>query len=388
MSEQQQGENISSGKDEDFDQTIEGEVEVLETVSRQSNVSRLPLIMAALALTAVIVALIFGYRYWVEMKATLEQLDSDLAAANQQQSKFAERLQNSYLAIDQQQKQIAAQKEELAQQAERVKEAKEASKQQDTQLYRSLSEIQTRLGGREGQWRVAEAEYLLRVANHRLTLMGDAATSLEALKSADERLSASGDPLWSGVREQLAREMTQLKAVPVVDQAGISAELSALADQVDQLPLRDEGIALTPNKTQDDEQTEGAGSQSIALEQVIDDLWQGFKSMMVIRHHDRPISAMLPPEQRYFLLQNLRLKLENAKAALMGREVTLYADNLNAAMKWLDDYFLLDDPAVSGFRSQVEVLTARDIAPELPDITASLRLLQEKRQQLNQEGGQ
>ncbi|MET0044322.1 MAG: uroporphyrinogen-III C-methyltransferase, partial [Candidatus Thiodiazotropha sp. 6PLUC3] len=206
MSEQQQGENISSGKDEDFDQTIEGEVEVLETVSRQSNVSRLPLIMAALALTAVIVALIFGYRYWVEMKATLEQLDSDLAAANQQQSKFAERLQNSYLAIDQQQKQIAAQKEELAQQAERVKEAKEASKQQDTQLYRSLSEIQTRLGGREGQWRVAEAEYLLRVANHRLTLMGDAATSLEALKSADERLSASGDPLWSGVREQLARE--------------------------------------------------------------------------------------------------------------------------------------------------------------------------------------
>ncbi|MET0008519.1 MAG: uroporphyrinogen-III C-methyltransferase [Candidatus Thiodiazotropha sp. 6PLUC9] len=388
MSEQQQGENISSGKDEDFDQTIEGEVEVLETVSRQSNVSRLPLIMAALALTAVIVALIFGYRYWVEMKATLEQLDSDLAAANQQQSKFAERLQNSYLAIDQQQKQIAAQKEELAQQAERVKEAKEASKQQDTQLYRSLSEIQTRLGGREGQWRVAEAEYLLRVANHRLTLMGDAATSLEALKSADERLSASGDPLWSGVREQLAREMTQLKAVPVVDQAGISAELSALADQVDQLPLRDEGIALTPNKTQDDEQTEGAGSQSIALEQVIDDLWQGFKSMMVIRHHDRPISAMLPPEQRYFLLQNLRLKLENAKAALMGREVTLYAGNLNAAMKWLDDYFLLDDPAVSGFRSQVEVLTARDIAPELPDITASLRLLQEKRQQLNQEGGQ
>ncbi|MET0044321.1 MAG: uroporphyrinogen-III C-methyltransferase, partial [Candidatus Thiodiazotropha sp. 6PLUC3] len=173
--------------------------------------------------------------------------------------------------------------------------------------------------------------------------------------------------------------MSQLKAVPVVDQAGISAELSALADQVDQLPLRDEGIALTPNKTQDDEQTEGAGSQSIALEQVIDDLWQGFKSMMVIRHHDRPISAMLPPEQRYFLLQNLRLKLENAKAALMGREVTLYADNLNAAMKWLDDYFLLDDPAVSGFRSQVEVLTARDIAPELPDITASLRLLQEKR---------
>ncbi|MES9854854.1 MAG: uroporphyrinogen-III C-methyltransferase [Candidatus Thiodiazotropha sp. L084R] len=388
MSEQQQGENISSGKDEDFDQAIEGEVEVLETVSSHSNTSRLPLIMAGLALAAVTVALIFGYRYWMEMKDTLVQLDSELAAANQQQSQFAERLQQSRQAIDQQQKQITAQKEELAQQAERVKQAKQASKQQDTQLYRSLSEIQTRLGGREGQWRVAEAEYLLRVANHRLTLMGDANTSLEALKSADERLSASGDPAWTGVREQLAREMTQLKAVPIVDQSGLSAELSALSDQVDRLPLRDEGIALKPNPTQDDDQAEGAGSQSIAFEQIIDDLWQGFKTMMVVRHHDRPISAMLPPEQRYFLVQNLRLKLENAKAAMMGRDITLYTDNLSAAIKWLDDYFLLDDPAVTGFRSQVEALKTRDISPELPDITASLRLLQEKRQQLNQEGGQ
>jgi uroporphyrin-3 C-methyltransferase len=112
--------------------------------------------------------------------------------------------------------------------------------------------------------------------------MGDVSTALEALKSADERLSASGDPIWSAVREQLAREMTQLKAVPIVDKAGISAELAALVDQVAQLPLHDEGIALTPKQSPvEGEQAEVVEVESLALQKIVDDLWQGFKSMMV-----------------------------------------------------------------------------------------------------------
>ncbi|MCG7914126.1 MAG: uroporphyrinogen-III C-methyltransferase [Candidatus Thiodiazotropha weberae] len=388
MSEQQQGDNRSSDRDEDFDQAIEAEVEVLESGSGQSNTARLPVVLAGVALLAVIASLVFGYRYWVEMKTTLERMNRDLAEANQQQSQFAERLMQSQQAFTKQQQQIAEQQQALVEQAERVKQAKEAAKKQDTQLYRSLSEIQTKLGGREGQWRVAEAEYLIRVANHRVSLMGDVSTALEALKSADERLSASGDPVWSGVREQLAREITQLKAVPIVDQAGISAELTALADQVERLPLHDEGIALIANEKQTAGSESVASTESLALEQIVDDLWQGFKSMMVIRHHDRPVSAMLPPEQRYFLIQNLRLKLENAKAALMGQDASLYQDSLNGALEWLSAYFLMEDPGVSGFKGQLEALTKRDIAPQLPDISASLRVLQEQRQQLSQGGAQ
>ncbi|MBW9257046.1 MAG: uroporphyrinogen-III C-methyltransferase [Candidatus Thiodiazotropha sp. (ex. Lucinisca nassula)] len=387
MSEQQQGDNRSSDMDEDFDQAIEAEVEVLESGSGQSKTARLPIILAGLALLAVIASLVFGYRYWVEMKTTLEQMNRDLAEANQQQSQFAERLMQSQQAFAEQQQQITEQQQALVEQSERVKQAKEAAKKQDTQLYRSLAEIQTKLGGREGQWRVAEAEYLIRVANHRVSLMGDVSTALEALKSADERLSASGDPVWSGVREQLAREITQLKAVPIVDQAGISAELTALADQVERLPLHDEGIALIANEKPAAED-QSVASEGLALEKIVDDLWQGFKSMMVIRHHDRPVSAMLPPEQRYFLIQNLRLKLENAKAALMGQDAGLYQDSLDGAQAWLKEYFLMEDPGVSGFKGQLEVLVARDIAPQLPDISASLRLLQKQRQQLSQGGAQ
>jgi uroporphyrin-3 C-methyltransferase len=388
MSKQQQGKNRSSGGESDFKEAIEGEVEVLETLPRHASTPRLPLLLAGLALVVVSAALLFGYRYWMEMKATLEQLDLALVEANQQQSQFAERLQQSRQAIDQQQQQIATQKDQLAQQAERIKQAKESAQQQGSQLYRSLSEIQTRMGGREGQWRVAEAEYLMRVANHRLALMGDAETALEALKSADERLVASGDPAWSGVREQLAREITRLKAVPEIDIAGINAELSALSDQVSRLPLRDEGITLVSTSQRVAKDPAEADQQGFTITRIVDDLWQGFKSMMVIRHHDRPVSAMLPPEQRYFLIQNLRLKLETAKAAMMGRNKALYVDSLNASRQWVADYFLTGDPGVKGFNSQLQTLAARDVAPKLPDVSGSLRALQERRQQLSQEEGQ
>ena len=381
MSEQN-GENKPDGREADIDEAIEGEVEVLDSSESRSASGRLPTVLAAVALLAVAAAFLFGYRYWLEMRETLAQLDSALVQANQEQSRLAEKLQQARQSFDRQQKEIAVQRDELAQQAERIKQDKEAMRQQDAQLYRSLSEIQTRLGGREGQWRVAEAEYLMRVANHRLTLMGDKATALEALKSADERLSASADPAWAGVREELAREVTRLKAVADVDTAGISAELSALSDQVDQLPLRDEGIALAPVAQSDRDISAVEENQGVSVERILDDLWQGFKSMMVIRHHDRPVSAMLPPEQRYFLMQNLRLKLETAKAALMGRNSSLYVDNLKAASEWVADYFQTSDPGVTGFSGQLEALAARDIAPVLPDISGSLRALQAKREEM------
>jgi uroporphyrin-3 C-methyltransferase len=168
-----------------------------------------------------------------------------------------------------------------------------------------------------------------------------------------------------------------------VDLAGISAELAALADQVERLPLQNEGVPLAAERAAAIDEPKQAANDEFNLEQTLDDLWQGLKTMMVIRHHDKPVAAMLPPEHRYFLLQNLRLKLEAAKAALMGRNQTLYEDNLNAAAAWTDTYFATDDPAVTGFRQQLDGLAKRDVAPVLPDISASLRELQARRQKLS-----
>ncbi|MEJ2425024.1 MAG: uroporphyrinogen-III C-methyltransferase [Candidatus Thiodiazotropha sp.] len=390
MNKQQQTEQDVYESDDERLDAIEGEVEVLESSSPRRSNGLLPLVLASLALLIVFGALFLGYRYWVDLKANLSNLDQSLSQAIQQQTQLAQKLQQARENFDRQKQEIATQRDELKQQAERIREEKEASKQQSTQLYRSMSDLQTRLGASEGQWRVAEAEYLIRVANHRLNLMGDPVTAREALKSADERLSATADPAWNGVREVLAREMTQLKAVPNVDTAGISAELTALSEQVDQLPLLEDGVvrlASAEEEPVESSETGEADSQN-DLMRILDDFWQGFKSMMVVRHHDHPVTAMLPPEQRYFLLQNLKLKLETAKAALMGRNPQLYQDNLDAARQWVNDYFQPTDPRVQGYITQLQALAGRDVAPAFPDISGSLRALQARRQSLSMEAPQ
>jgi len=372
-----------SGDEAVFTEAIEGEVEILSDSPVRRRGQRLPLILATVALVAVAAGLLFGYRYWSQMEQTLTQLDAALQDANRQQEELAQQLQRAQRETQAQQQAIKAQEQALSEQHQRLLAAKEESQRNGEQLYRSLAEIQTRLGGKEAQWRVAEAEYLLRVANHRLNLVGDVATALEALKAADERLGATGDPGWAPVRDLIAREITQLTALPKVDLAGISAELVALAEQVDRLPLQNEGVPLVAERATAADEPALAANDEFNLEQALDDLWQGLKTMMVIRHHDKPVAAMLPPEHRYFLLQNLRLKLEAAKAALMGRNQSLYEDNLSAAAAWADTYFATDDPAVSGFRQQLDGLAKRDVAPALPDISASLRELQARRQKIS-----
>ena len=375
-----------AGEEAQFEEAIEGEV-VSEDESRQGG-SKLPLILAVVALLAVVVGLFLGYRYWTQMEQQLARLDTALQQANRETSQLAEQLQQAKREAQQQQASITEQEQTLKAQHEQILKAKLESQRSGEALYRSLSEIQTRLGGKETQWRMAEAEYLLRVANHRLTLMADPETAGAALKAADDRLGATGDPGWAPVRELIAKEITQINALPKVDRAGISAELGALAEQVNQLPLQNEGVSLLAEKTEAQQEPLQVAEEGLDLHQVAEDLWQGFKSMMVVRHHDKPVSAMLPPEQRYFLVQNLRLKLEAAKAALMGGNQALYEDNLNAAADWVGTYFKNDDPGVSGFRQQVAALAQRDVAPSLPDISASLRALQARRQRLNQEASQ
>jgi uroporphyrin-3 C-methyltransferase len=374
-----------AGEEAAFEDAIEGEV--VSEDETQKRGSQLPLILAAVALLAVAAGLFLGYRYWSQMEQQLAQLDSALQQASRQASELAEQLEQAKLDAERQQGAIVEQEQALKTQHEQILSAKMESKRSGEALYRSLSEIQTRLGGKETQWRVAEAEYLLRVANHRLVLMADPETASRALKAADERLGTTGDPGWAQVRELIAREITQINALPKVDRSGISAELAALAEQVSQLPLLNEGISLLADETESQDEPGPPETDGFDLERMLDDLWLGFRSLVAVRHHDKPVSAMLPPEQRYFLIQNLRLKLEAAKAALMGRNQSLYADNLTSAAEWVGTYFKAEDPAVSGFRRQVEALAQRDVAPALPDISASLRALQARRDRLTQEAG-
>ncbi|GMQ83530.1 MAG: hypothetical protein BMS9Abin06_0265 [Gammaproteobacteria bacterium] len=238
-----------------------------------------------------------------------------------------------------------------------------------------VSVLAALVGRSEQGWSLAEVEYLLRIASQRLQLQRDLKTAQQALQAADERLRELADPQFLKVREQLARELESLHAVEPVDVDGISAKLGALMENID-------GLTVQGSKYQPAVKTETAGSGSVA---TVEDwhelpalLWSSLSELFRFREHDKPVSPMLPPEREYFLRENLRLQLTAARLALLRDDRAQYRATLTTATNWLEGYFSAEDARVNELQVQLEQLSAIDVAPQLPDISASLRLLRQQ----------
>ena len=110
-------------------------------------------------------------------------------------------------------------------------------------------------------------------------------------------------------------------------------------------------------------------------------IWNNIKSLVIIRHHTRPTVPLLPPEQRYFLSENLRLQLEEARLALLRGDSTDYRQRLATAEQWIREYFDPDSPVTRSALETLAKLAKEDVAPALPDISAVVRNLNRVREQ-------
>ena len=247
---------------------------------------------------------------------------------------------------------------------------------QETQqgLRDDLAALLERSGHLRNDWMIAEAEYLIRLANHRLLLDRDVDTALAALATADERLRDTGDPALIPARKALADDMAALRALPRVDRTGLSLQLSALAQRVASLPL----ATPSPEHMPDSPANPAGDGEAAAAEAdtpwwgSLSGAWEILRGLIVIRQHDDPVQPLIPPEQRFFLTHNLVLQLEQARIALLRGEQAIYRERVQQAHTWVARYFDRKDAAVADSLAQLQSLSEQDIAPPLPEITRGL----------------
>jgi uroporphyrin-3 C-methyltransferase len=352
------------------------------------------LLLSVLVLLGLLIAAFMAYRYTQQATQDLSAMNERLSQAINAQQQMQKHLGEAQKLVQAQQTQLDKQQQDSAQQKENLALAKEQfSRQEDllnserqnmqereAELRASVADVHRRVGASGTQWIVAEAEYLLRIANHRLSLARDIGTAKNALTLADQRLHDTKDPTWNPIREQIAREFSALDSIGLPDTTGISAKLAAAAEQVPQLKLARATIGVQPSRLPSGE----TATQERTWETLLDDLWAGFTSTVRIRRNDQPVKAMLPPEQQFFLYENLRLHLEAARLAVARADAMLYRDNLSQATNALQRYFDHADATSKAMLKTVRELHKLDIRPPLPDISQSLRILQ-TRKQLNQQ---
>lgn len=345
----------------------------------------LALVVALFALAAVGGAAFFGYQYWLKIEDDIAALNARLQAAQNEQQALSRSLQSASDALRAQEAALGKHKGDLAKQQTAVDDARAAFLQQEqrlaeenvnlqereAELRAAVADVHRRVGRSGTQWMVAEAEYLLRIANDRLILARDHDSARVALGLADQRLRDTQDPGWAGVREQIARDIAKLSSFEPPDTAGLSARLAALIELIPQLKLA--RTTIGPERTLPESTAREPGERS--WKTLVDDVWAGFKDSVRIRRRDEPVQAMLAPEQRFFLYENLKLHLEAARLGLARGDQALLRDNLKIAGDWLQQYFEQDGGA-NAIAEAIGEMIKVEIRPEMPDVSQSLRTLQ------------
>lgn len=386
--------DVTPEQDVDSTQTAADEDHLPPAAAKPAGKSAIgALVLAVLALIAAGVIAVFGYRYWTDITTELSAMDARLRDATAQQQRLAQSVGSADAALQAQQNKLGEQREILAQQQAAVDAARTAFQQQEQQLAdenvrmqereaelrAAVADVHRRVGRSGTQWIIAEAEYLLRVANHRLILARDTGTARVALELADQRLRDTRDPGWAGVREQIARDIARLGAFEPADSAGLSARLSALIEQIPQLKI--ERATIGPERTLPERVARKPGERS--WDTLLDDLWSGFKDSVRIRQRDEPVQAMLAPESQFFLYENLKLHLEAARLGVARNDNALYRENLTTAAEWLGRYFETGDGQAAKLGEAIDALLQTELKPELPDISQSLRALQARKRLLD-----
>ena len=237
-----------------------------------------------------------------------------------------------------------------------------------------------RQGNNDIAWQLAELKYLFLIASHRLALAGDVDTAQAILQSADARLREIADPALIPVREQLIADISRLVEFPRTDYSGLALVLGDLARRADRLPLN---LGETGAQTSATANEEPAGSEN-NWQRLARSLWQDLKSLLVISRTDKNNAALLAPQERYFLYQNLRLQLEAARLALLSRDDGQFRESVNTCADWLNEYFDSDDERVRNALTSLERAAAVSLHEAVPSIDATLRVFDEY---LTRQGG-
>jgi uroporphyrin-3 C-methyltransferase/uroporphyrinogen III methyltransferase/synthase len=164
--------------------------------------------------------------------------------------------------------------------------------------------------------------------------------------------------------------MDRLKALPVVDLTGIALRLDSVISQVDKLPLyADEKPAVAPiqPKTQvvspSENGAQGASVRAQASEwwssvqnkwhSWSSEMWGEIKQLVRVRNVEEPDALLVSPAQAYFIRENLKLRLLNARLGLLTRNESAFRSDLMAAQDAINKYF---DPIAKQTQSAQTIL--------------------------------
>ncbi|MDB5797505.1 MAG: hypothetical protein JWP36_1407 [Paucimonas sp.] len=257
------------------------------------------------------------------------------------------------------------------------------SKQGEAQTQQlALEQLYQELARNRDEWALAEIEQVLSTASQQLQLAGNVRGALIALQNADSRLSRTDKPQFITVRRALARDMEKLKALPVVDMTGLALRLDSIIGQIDSMPLlADEKPAVPavqPRNARRAAPGEKPGrpgwvaSLQDAWTNWSSDMWNEVRQLIRVRSVDNADALLLSPSQAYYARENLKLRLLNARLALLSRNESAFRSDLIAAQDVIGRYFDTRARQTQTTQALLRQVQSSNLSIEMPSLNESL----------------
>ena len=236
----------------------------------------------------------------------------------------------------------AKQAEELAMETAAKLSVTEAKLAEVALQRTQLEELMQSLSRSRDENLVVDIDSGVRLAQQQAQLTGSIEPLLAALKSADARVARAAQPRLAQLQRAIGRDVARIKGTAMADTPALLIKLDELVNMADDLPLANAVGAAAANagpagvvssKRQPDEKVL---SWWLRMGLALRDEMRG---LVRIRTIGDPEAALLAPEQGFFVRENLKLRLLNARLGLLSRQTDSARADLATVAQTLARYF-------------------------------------------------
>ena len=246
---------------------------------------------------------------------------------------------------------------------------------QDTQVL--VTALQRQVAGlqqRDIRWINAEAAYLMRLADHKLTLEFNPQTALQLLRSVLVLLRDQLDPLAQTALQSLQQDIAALESLQFPDRLALAqrvTELAAVLETVSVTGTRQASYEQGLRVTQD--QIAGVATEQSWTAAVMDLL----RSIFVWRQNEHNPLEFLASDQENLIKLQMRLLLDQARFAAIQANQLLFEDALQQVASVLQRYFMQESEVAIQLHDNVQALSVQSVQIDLPDLSATRALIEQ-----------
>ena len=299
---------------------------------------------------------------------------------------------------------LARQAQEAARELS-VRQAVMETRISEVSLQRSqLEELMQTLSRSRDETLVVDVESALKLAQQQAQLAGTAEPLLAALRSADQRIARAAQPRLNPLQRAILRDLERIQAANLTDVPLLLVKLDELGRLVDELPLANglstsslpagAGLAASPALasasagrassppsravvvvTATDSAWSLASDAKAWATRLLGSVWREASKLLRVSRIDQPEAALLAPDQGFFLRENLKLRLLNARMGLLSRQTDTARADLGVADAWIGKYFDGSARKTQGAVQLLQQLQGQLKTSELPRLDETMAAL-------------